>query len=108
MNHSGYYNLVSFIFGTTIPTSFNILMKCFLHLFYYFFLGIPSSVHFCFFVECLTVHTSHEPHPSTPTDQRAWAPPFYETWNAHARTKNGLDDDKDTLVMLMATTWKKG
>ena len=26
------YNLVSFIFGTTIPTSFNILMKCFLHL----------------------------------------------------------------------------
>ena len=31
MHHSGYYNLVSLIFGTTIPTSFNILMKCFLH-----------------------------------------------------------------------------
>ena len=31
MHHSGYYNLVSFIFGTTIPISFNILMKCFLH-----------------------------------------------------------------------------
>ena len=30
MHHSGYY-LVSFIFGTTIPTSFNILVKCFLH-----------------------------------------------------------------------------
>ena len=34
MHHSGYYNLVSFIFGTTIPTSFNILMKCFLHFIY--------------------------------------------------------------------------
>ena len=34
MHHSGYYNLVSFIFGTTIPTSSNILMKCFLHLLY--------------------------------------------------------------------------
>ena len=29
---TGYYNLVSLIFGTTIPTSFNILMKYFLHL----------------------------------------------------------------------------
>ena len=28
MHHSGYYNPVSLIFGTTIPTSFNILMKC--------------------------------------------------------------------------------
>ena len=28
VHHSGYYNLV---FGTTIPTFFNILMKCFLH-----------------------------------------------------------------------------
>ena len=27
MHHSGYYNLVSIIFGTTIPTSFNILMN---------------------------------------------------------------------------------
>ena len=35
MHQSGYYNLVSFIFGTTIPTSFNILMKCFLHLYIY-------------------------------------------------------------------------
>ena len=33
MHHSGYYNRVSFIFGTTIPTSFIILMKCFLHLY---------------------------------------------------------------------------
>ena len=32
MYHLGYF-LVSLIFGTTIPTSFNILMKCFLHLF---------------------------------------------------------------------------
>ena len=32
MHHSGYYSHVFFfIFGTTIPTSFNILMKCFLH-----------------------------------------------------------------------------
>ena len=30
MHHSGYY-LVPLIFGTTIPTSFNILVKCFLH-----------------------------------------------------------------------------
>ena len=29
MHYSGYYNLVSLIFGTTIPTSFNILVKCF-------------------------------------------------------------------------------
>ena len=34
VHHLGYYNLVSLIFGTTIPTSFNILMKCFLHLFH--------------------------------------------------------------------------
>ena len=34
MHHSGYYNLVSLIFGTTIPTSFNILIKCFLHFIY--------------------------------------------------------------------------
>ena len=33
MHHLGYYNLVTLIFGTTISTSFNILMKCFLHLF---------------------------------------------------------------------------
>ena len=31
VHHSRHYNLVSLIFGTTIPTSFNILMKCFLH-----------------------------------------------------------------------------
>ena len=31
MHHSGYY-LVPLIFGTTIPTSLNILVKCFLHL----------------------------------------------------------------------------
>ena len=56
----GHYNLVSLIFGTTIPTSFNILMKCFLHLFHSFFLGIISSnVHFefCFFVDCFTIPT---------------------------------------------------
>ena len=34
MHHLGYYNLVSLFFGTTIPTSFNILMKCFLHFIY--------------------------------------------------------------------------
>ena len=27
MHHSGYYNLVYLLFGTTIPTSFNILMN---------------------------------------------------------------------------------
>ena len=31
VHHSGYYSLVSLVFGTTIPTSFNILMKYFLH-----------------------------------------------------------------------------
>ena len=34
VHHSGYYSLVSLVFGTTIPTSFNILMKCFLHFIY--------------------------------------------------------------------------
>ena len=29
MHHSGYYNLVSLLFGTTIPRSFNILVKFF-------------------------------------------------------------------------------
>ena len=38
VHHSGYYSLVSLVFGTTIPTSFNILMKCFLHLFHQLFL----------------------------------------------------------------------
>ena len=37
VHHLGYYSLVSLVFGTTIPTSFNI-MKCFLHLFHQFFL----------------------------------------------------------------------
>ena len=32
MHHSGHY-LVSLIFGTTIPTSFNILVKCFFTLY---------------------------------------------------------------------------
>ena len=39
VHHSGYYSLVSLIFGTIIPTSFNILMKCFytckIHVFSY-------------------------------------------------------------------------
>ena len=34
VHHSGHYNLVSLMFGTTIPISFNILMKWFLHLFH--------------------------------------------------------------------------
>ena len=29
VHHSGYYSPVSLNFGTTIPTSFNILMKCY-------------------------------------------------------------------------------
>ena len=35
MHQLGHYNLVSLIFGTTIPTSLNILMKCFLRLYIY-------------------------------------------------------------------------
>ena len=60
VHHSGHYNLVSLIFGTTIPTSFNILMKCFFTLVSLIFLGyIPSSVHFkfYFFVDCFTIPT---------------------------------------------------
>ena len=32
-----HHSLVSLIFDTTIPTSFNILVKCFLHLFLYIY-----------------------------------------------------------------------
>ena len=32
-----YFDLVSILFGTSIPTSFNILVKMFLHLFHCFF-----------------------------------------------------------------------
>ena len=63
MHHSCYYNLVSFIFGTTIPTS-HILMKCFTLV--SLFLSWVVQVHVCFFVECFTIPTclcSHEPHP---------------------------------------------
>ena len=34
VHHLGHYNLVSLLFGITIPTSFNILMKCFYTLLY--------------------------------------------------------------------------
>ena len=34
MHHSGYY-LIPLIFGTTIPTSFNILVKCFFYTLHY-------------------------------------------------------------------------
>ena len=34
VHHLGYYSLVSLVFGTTIPTSFNILMKLFFTLVY--------------------------------------------------------------------------
>ena len=45
-----YYSaLVSLLFGTVIPTSFNILMEIFLHLFHWFFivylLAIQCSLH---------------------------------------------------------------
>ena len=42
MHHSGYY-LVSLIFGTTIPTSFNILVKCFLHFIYIYILCTQNA-----------------------------------------------------------------
>ena len=41
-------------FGNTIPSSFNILMKCFYTCFTSFS-WIPSSVHFCCFVECFSI-----------------------------------------------------
>ena len=43
MHHSGYSNLVSLFFCTTIPTSGNIFYTC-----YTSFSWVSSSVHFCF------------------------------------------------------------
>ena len=88
MHHSGYY-LVSLIFGTTIPTSFNILVKCF---FYTCFTSFSCSVHFCFFVEYFTIPIklfvyARAPPPSNHANPRAWAPPFFETWNARAHAE---------------------
>ena len=49
-----YYNLVSLIFGTTIPTSFNILIKCFFTLFSLVFYG--SLVLSISAALCFTIH----------------------------------------------------
>ena len=40
----GYYNLVSLIFGTTIPTSFNILTKCFTLVNYWLTFLFPQNL----------------------------------------------------------------
>ena len=43
MHHLSYYNSVPLNFGTTIPTFFNILMKCFLHLYEYCLLSSAAG-----------------------------------------------------------------
>ena len=45
LHHSGHY-LVSLIFGTTIPTSFNILVKCFFTLIFWACFLILSAIEF--------------------------------------------------------------
>ena len=38
-----HFELVSILFGTLIPTSFNMLVKMFLHLFHWFLLCVATS-----------------------------------------------------------------
>ena len=39
-----HFDLVSILFGTSIPTSFNILVKMFLHLFHWFLLCVATHI----------------------------------------------------------------
>ena len=44
------FDLVSILFGTSIPTSFNILVKIFLHLFHWFLLRVATCINLLAFV----------------------------------------------------------
>ena len=44
------FDLVSILFGTFIPTSFNILVKMFLHLFHWFLLCVATCINLLAFV----------------------------------------------------------
>ena len=44
------FDLVSILFGTSIPTSFNILVKMFLHLFHWFLLCVATCINRLAFV----------------------------------------------------------
>ena len=47
------FDLVSILFGTSIPTSFNILVKMFLHLFHWFLLCVATHINLLTFVQKL-------------------------------------------------------
>ena len=46
-----HFDLVSILFGTSIPTSFNILVKMFLHLFHWFLLCVATHINLLTFVQ---------------------------------------------------------
>ena len=93
------------------------LMKCFLHLFHYFFLGTPSSVHFCFFVElpsllaCVRTSPTHfysfprthalEPHLSIAI--------YIERGNARARAENVFQQIRKMFdyIVLSRFSWSR-
>ena len=49
-----HFDLVSILFGTSIPTSFNILVKMFLHLFHWFLLCVVTHINLLTFVQSST------------------------------------------------------
>ena len=48
------FDLVSILSGTSIPTSFNILVKMFLHLFHCFLLCVATRINLLAFVQSST------------------------------------------------------
>ena len=48
------FDLVSILFSTSIPTSFNILVKMFLHLFHWFLLSVATRRNLLAFVQSST------------------------------------------------------
>ena len=49
-----HFDLVPILFGTSIPTSFNILVKMFLHLFHWFLLCVATCINLLTFVQSST------------------------------------------------------
>ena len=68
-NHCAPLRLSCF-FSSTIPTSFNILVKCFFYTCFTIFSWVPSGIHFCFFVELPSLYSSRACVRTSPT-------PFY-------------------------------
>ena len=52
-----HFDLVSMLVGTSIPTSFNILVKMFLHLFHWFLLCVASRIDILTFLYSSTSFT---------------------------------------------------